>query len=125
MVLLVILLFPLLLVYSCSPLYTIISTVSKLSFIKIHRWSMDTLDISKYNRTERIFPNLIGIIAHQLWKIICHKLFNTDESKPEPKFEQKVIETELLNLIETEKFITLKKIKHDEQTPAAPNPLPI
>ncbi|KAM9941845.1 hypothetical protein ACTFIT_005211 [Dictyostelium discoideum] len=75
---------------------------------------MDTLDISKYNRTERIFPNLIGIIAHQLWKIICHKLFNTDESKPEPKFEQKVIETELLNLIETEKFITLKKIKHDE-----------
>ncbi|EAL61018.1 hypothetical protein DDB_G0292938 [Dictyostelium discoideum AX4] len=91
-----------------------------------------------------IFPNLIGIIAHQLWKIICHKLFNTDESKPEPKFEQKVIETELLNLIETEKFITLKKIKHDEailkntnqdlhkykfnkawQTPAAPNPLPI
>lgn len=123
---------------------TIISTVNKLSFIKIHRWSMDTLDISKYNRTERIFPNLIGIIAHQLWKIICHKLFNTDESKPEPKFEQKVIETELLNLIETEKFITLKKIKHDEailkntnqdlhkykfnkawQTPAAPNPLPI
>ncbi|KAM9941994.1 hypothetical protein ACTFIT_005364 [Dictyostelium discoideum] len=123
---------------------TIISTVNKLSFIKIHRWSMETLDISKYNRTERIFPNLIGIIAHQLWKIICHKLFNTDESKPEPKFEQKVIETELLNLIETEKFITLKKIKHDEailkntnqdlhkykfnkawQTPAAPNPLPI
>ncbi|KAN0027654.1 hypothetical protein ACTFIU_010627 [Dictyostelium citrinum] len=81
---------------------TIISTVNKLSFIKIHR---------------------------------C---------KPEPKFEQKVIETELLNLIETEKFVTLKKIKHDEailkntnqdlhkykfnkawQTPAAPNPLPI
>ncbi|KAN0025577.1 hypothetical protein ACTFIU_002016 [Dictyostelium citrinum] len=78
------------------------------------RWSMDTLDISKYNRTERIFPNLIGIIAHQLWKIICHKLFNNDESKPEPKFEQKVIETELLNIIETEKFITLKKINHDE-----------
>ncbi|KAN0028611.1 hypothetical protein ACTFIV_010457 [Dictyostelium citrinum] len=42
------------------------------------------------------------------------KLFNTDENKLEPKFEQKVIETELLNLVETEKFITLKKIKHDE-----------
>ncbi|KAN0029192.1 hypothetical protein ACTFIV_011067 [Dictyostelium citrinum] len=83
---------------------TIISTVKKLSFIKIHRWSMDTLDISKYNRTEKIFPNLVGIIGHQIWKIICHKLFNTDENKPEPKIEQKVIETELLNLIETEKF---------------------
>ncbi|KAN0041632.1 hypothetical protein ACTFIV_004176 [Dictyostelium citrinum] len=43
---------------------TIISTVNKLSFIKIHRLSMDTLDISKYNRTEKIFPNLIGIIAN-------------------------------------------------------------
>ncbi|KAN0021439.1 hypothetical protein ACTFIU_010033 [Dictyostelium citrinum] len=50
-------------------------------------------------------------LSHQLLKIICHKLVNTDESKPEPKFE--VIETELY-LIETEKFITLKKIKHDE-----------
>ncbi|KAN0026932.1 hypothetical protein ACTFIU_009608 [Dictyostelium citrinum] len=58
-------------------------------------------------------PNLIGIIAHQIW-IICHKLLNTNENKPEPKFEKKVIETELLNLIETEKFITLKKIKLDE-----------
>ncbi|KAN0036739.1 hypothetical protein ACTFIV_002048 [Dictyostelium citrinum] len=100
-------------------------------------------NFEKASLTSCSFPNLIGII-HQIWKIICHKLFNTDENKPEPKFKQKVIETELLNLIETEKFITLKKIKHDEailkntnqdihkykfnkawQTPAAPNPLPI
>ncbi|KAM9991454.1 hypothetical protein ACTFIZ_004870 [Dictyostelium cf. discoideum] len=123
---------------------TIITTVNKLYFIKIHRWSMETLDISSYNRTERVFPNLIGIIVHQIWKIICYKLFNTDESITIPIFEHKIIEKELLNLIEIEKFITLKKIKHDEailnnnnkdlykyqfnkawQTPAVPNPLPL
>ncbi|KAN0050901.1 hypothetical protein ACTA71_004199 [Dictyostelium dimigraforme] len=123
---------------------TIISTINKLSFIKIQRWSIETLDISRYNRTEKVFPNLIGIVIHQIWKIICFKLFNEDENKLEPKFELQIIESELSNLIEIEKFITLKKIKHEEailrntnqdlfkykfnkswQTPVNPNPLPI
>ncbi|KAN0052876.1 hypothetical protein ACTA71_012356 [Dictyostelium dimigraforme] len=107
-------------------------------------WPIETLDISRYNRTEKVFPNLIGMVIHQIWKIICFKLFNDDENKLEPKFKFQVIDSELNNLIEIEKFITLKKINHEEailrntnqdffkyrfnkswQTPADPNPLPI
>ncbi|KAN0043255.1 hypothetical protein ACTA71_010897 [Dictyostelium dimigraforme] len=89
----------------------IISTVNKLSFIKIQRWSIETLDISRYNRTEKVFPNLIGIVIHQIWKIICFKLFDDDENKLQPKFEFQIIDSELNNLIE----ITLKKIKHQSR----------
>ncbi|EAL71983.1 hypothetical protein DDB_G0269266 [Dictyostelium discoideum AX4] len=122
----------------------IISTFNNLSFFKIRNWDLNSLDISKTNKKERIYPNLIGIIIHQLWRIICHKLFNQDESKTPPSFDPTLIEKELTNLIKIEKFILIKKIERSEtiyklnnrdqliinfntswHNPNTPNPIPL
>ncbi|KAK5574963.1 hypothetical protein RB653_010218 [Dictyostelium firmibasis] len=92
---------------------SIVETINKLSFLKIRHWNLDTMNVSNANKKEKIYINLITIITHQLWIIICYKLFNEDVTKPIPLFDPLIIEKETSNLIKLEKFKVMKKIEQN------------
>ncbi|KAN0008873.1 hypothetical protein ACTFIU_009539 [Dictyostelium citrinum] len=94
---------------------SITTTFNKLSIIKIKCWNLEAMEVCKTNKTEKVYPNLVGIITHSLWTIICYKLFNEDQDKKEPTFNPTTIENELNNLIKLEKFTLIKKLETYEK----------
>ncbi|KYR00381.1 Non-LTR retroelement reverse transcriptase-like protein [Tieghemostelium lacteum] len=122
----------------------IVQIVNHLSFKKIHLWNIHATDLTTINKTEKVYPNLISIVMHQMWKIVCYNLFETDkETKPIPEMNTAIIQKELIDTINTAKWKLLKylayqsKIKSNNddvllksvfnrswQTPLKPLPIP-